>query len=289
MTVGELFDGSLADAAPLIRPGHLVFDWSLIKMPWSASAFRHAIEARDTAFGPKRWPANVFSNHDQPRHASWFEPHGSGHAGASGARATQVGDARAKVAATMLLTLRGTPFLYYGEEIALRNLSIPNADALDPPARRANALFPWWNRDQARGPMPWTAAAGAGFSTGRPWLPLPPDAARRNVAEQAADPDSVLNTYRRVLRLRRATPALQRGDQQLIAQADPDALVYVRQAADSNAVVALNFGSRQVALAFPGAPGGGTWHVSFSTSRDSGGEVSANEVLAPMEALVATA
>src|SRR6185437_4551162 len=112
---------------------------------------------------------------------------------------------------------------------------------------------------------------------------------RRNVAEQAADPDSVLNSYRRLLRLRRATPALQRGDQQLIAQADPDALVYVRQAPDSNAVVALNFGSRQVALAFPGAPGGGTWHVSFSTSRDSGGEVSSNEVLAPMEALVATA
>jgi len=290
MTVGELFDGSLVDAAPLIRPGHLVFDWTLIRLTWSAAVFRRAIEARDAAFGPQPWPANVLSNHDQPRHASWFEPgHGRGTVALAG-RTADIGDARAKVAATMLLTLRGTPFLYYGEEIGLRNLSIPNEQALDPPARRANALFPWWNRDQARGPMPWSGGPGAGFSTGRPWLPLPPDAGRRNVAQQAADPGSVLNTYRHLLRLRRATRALRSGDQQLVSQRDPDALAYVRHEVDSAAFVALNFGSRPVTVSVPAAPGQGPWRVAFSTTgRASGADLSGDVTLAPLEALVATA
>ena len=113
--------------------------------------------------GRSRWPANVLSNHDQPRHASRFAPAG---------RSVAEGDARAKVAAAMLLTLRGTPFLYYGEEIGQRNLVVPNAAAFDPPARRASLLFPWWNRDQCRGPMRWRGGPGGGFTTGRPWLPL---------------------------------------------------------------------------------------------------------------------
>jgi alpha-glucosidase len=289
MTVGELFDGSLVDAAPLIRPGHLVFDWSLIRLAWSAAVFRRAIEARDAAFGPQRWPANVLSNHDQPRHASAFEPRRDRDAAALVVRSSEIGDARAKVAATMLLTLRGTPFLYYGEEIALRNLSIPNEQALDPPARRASALFPWWNRDQARGPMPWSSGPGAGFSTGRPWLPLPPDAGRRNVAQQAGDPGSVLNTYRHVVRLRRATPALRSGDQELVNQPDPDALAYVRRAGDSAAFVALNFGSRSIAVSVPVAPGEDVWRVAFSsTGRVPGEDLPGNAILAPLEALVAT-
>jgi alpha-glucosidase len=290
MTVGELFDGTLIEAAPLIRPGHLVFDWSLIRLPWSAAAFRRAIEVRDAAFGGDSWPANVLSNHDQPRHASWFEPARRRGRGAPAGIGTEVGDARAKVAAAMLLTLRGTPFLYYGEEIGLRNLSIPNAQALDPPARRASALSPWWNRDQARGPMPWNASPGAGFTTGRPWLPLPPDAARRNVEAQSADPGSVLNTYRNLLALRRATPALHRGDQALLAQPDADVLAYVRRAGDSKAVIALNFASRPASAAVPRAPDGGTWRVAFSTTgRPLAEELPGSVTLAPLEALVATA
>ena len=283
MTVGELFDGSLADAAPLIQPHHLVFDWSLIAVPWSAAAFQAAIEARDAAFGPGRWPANVLSNHDQPRHASRFEP-------PAGPGSTAEGDARAKVAATMLLTLRGTPFLYYGEEIALRNLTIPNAQAADPPARRASFLFPWWNRDQARGPMPWSGGPGAGFSTGRPWLPLPPDAARRNAEQQAAAPASVLNAYRELLRLRRATPALLVGAQELVTQDDVDVLAYLRTSDASASFVALNFASRPAATALPPAAPGRAWRVAFSTSGRASGEVLAESTtLAPLEGLIAIA
>jgi len=284
MTVGELFDGRLAEAAPLIAPRHLVFDWSLITLPWSAAAFKGAVLARDAAFGPERWPANVLSNHDQPRHASRLAPAGVD------AAAEAEGDARAKVAATLLLTMRGTPFLYYGEEIALRNLSIPNAEAADPPARRASFLSPWWNRDQARGPMPWTGAPGAGFSSGRPWLPLPPDAARRNVSAQAADPASVLSAYRGLLRLRRATPALLGGDQALVDQADADVLGYIRRTDADAAFVVLNFASRPATVSLP-APGAGRgWRVAWSTAGDGRSEsVSDSIVLGPLEALVATA
>jgi len=284
MTVGELFDGSLIEAAPLIAPHHLVFDWSLISLPWSAAAFKSAVAARDAAFGPGPWPANVLSNHDQPRHASRFAP------AAIDPAAVAEGDARAKVAATLLLTLRGTAFLYYGEEIALRNLSIANKDAVDPPARRANFLFPWWNRDQARGPMAWSGGPGSGFSTGPPWLPLSADAARRNVGEQTRDSDSVLNSYRQLLRLRRSTPALQEGAQELLAQDDADVLAYLRTTGDTAAFVALNFASRPATVSLPPAPSGRVWRVAFSTTGRSPAEVlSESAILAPLEALVAPA
>jgi alpha-glucosidase len=283
MTVGELFDGTLADAARLISPRHLVFDFSLITLPWSAAAFAKGVAARDAVFGADHWPANVLSNHDQPRHASRLSRAGND------AGTIAEGDARAKVAATLLLTLRGTPFLYYGEEIALRNLSIPNAEAADPPARRASFLFPWWNRDQARGPMPWTGAPGAGFSSGRPWLPLAPDAARRNVAAQAADPASVLSTYRGLLRLRRATPALLDGDQALVDQADADVLTYIRRTDTDAAFVALNFASRPATVSLPAPVTGRGWRLAWSTAGARRGEsVSDSIVLEPLEALVST-
>ena len=278
MTVGELFDGSVADAAGFIVPNHLIFDWIQIQLPWGAAAFRDAVVRRDAIFGPARWPANVLSNHDQPRHASRYDL-GDG-----------LGDARAKVAAAMLLTLRGTPFLYYGDEIALRNLDIPNSQAMDPPARRASFLSPWWNRDQARGPMPWRDGPGGGFTTGRPWLPLPPDSATRNVAGQAADPESVLSFYRRLLALRRSTPALHAGDQEVLDAGAQDVLAYVRRAKGGSpaAVVALNFSSAPVRIPLPSPPAGGQWRLALTThARPASESLSGATTLAPLEALLA--
>jgi alpha-glucosidase len=284
MTVGELFDGMLADAAQLIAPRHLVFDFTLIGVGWSAAAFARALAARDAVFGTERWPANVLSNHDQSRHASRFATP------RDGPTTTTEIDARAKVAAAMLLTMRGTPFLYYGEEIALRNLSIPNSRAADPPARRASFRFPWWNRDQARGPMPWRSGAGAGFSASRPWLPLPPDAATRNVERQAADPGSVLSTYRQLLRLRRETSPLQRGDQEVLTPGDSEVLAYIRSAGEAAAFVALNFASRPATVSLPAAGEARAWRAVFSTAGRARGDALGKTVsLAPLEALVATA
>ena len=280
MTVGELFDGSFGDAAAYTVPRHLTFDWALVGLPWTAAAFADAIRKRDDAFGPDRWPANVLSNHDQPRHASRYDadPPGDG----------TLGDARAKVVAALLHTLRGTPFLYYGEELAMRSLEIPNAVAFDPPARRSSPRFPWWNRDQARGPMSWRPGAGGGFTTGRPWLPVAPDVNRRNVESQASDPESVLSLYRRLTRLRRGMPALHRGDQELLDVGDPDVLAYGRRADGRSAFVALNFASRPATVHLPDAGTEGRWRIALSTHGRSVDDVLGETlVLAPLEACIA--
>lgn len=280
MTVGELFDGSIGQAAAYAAPRHLVFDFLLTTVPWSAPAFREAIAAREAAFGPARWPTNVLSNHDQPRHASRFDiPGGSGVGG--------IGDGRAKVAATMLLTLRGTAFLYYAEEIAQRNLVVPNAQAFDPPARRAGFLFKWWNRDQARGPMAWQPGPGGGFTTGESWLPLPPDVDVRNVEAQSAESESVLSYYRRLLRLRRETPVLNAGAFELLEAGHPDVLAYIRRFEGAAALVLLNFASRPAAVRVPDATGE-TWRITLSTHpRGADEALGASVSLAPLEALIA--
>jgi alpha-glucosidase len=204
MSVGELFDDPIDVAAAYSAPRHLIFDWELVETKWQAAELARAIERREQAFGSDRWPTVVLSNHDQPRHASRF----ARDAARSGGAADR--DAIAKAAAVLSLTLRGTPFLYYGEELGLGDVDIPNADAMDPPAR---TMPPgqWWNRDQCRSPMPWDGRPNGGFTTGIPWLPMAPDVATRNVARETADPSSVLATYRALLALRRETPALQIG------------------------------------------------------------------------------
>ncbi len=274
MTVGELFDGTIAQAAELTAPRHLVFDFSLLGTPWEGAAFEAAIRRREGAFGPDRWPTVVFSNHDQPRHASRFDD-------------ARFGDARARLAATLLLTLRGTPFLYYGEEIALRNLRIPNAQAADPPARRASLLLPWWNRDQARGPMPWTGAPNAGFTTGRPWLPPPPDFEIRNVEAQDRSDGSVLAFYRRLLWLRRETAALRRGTFEPVPVTSGDGLAYIRRTAGQTVGVTLAFGPDRVRVRLPDAPSAAGWGIGLSTHRPAGERLKPEVVLEPHEALVA--
>ena len=279
MTVGELFDGTAADAAGYAAPRHLIFDFALLGLPWSAAAFAEAIRKRDAALGPDVWPTNVLSNHDQPRHAGRYDDPGAD---------AGVGDARAKIAAAFLLTQRGMPFLYYGEEIALRDLVIPNAEAFDPQARRSSAEAPAWNRDQARGPMPWRSGPGGGFTPGRPWLPLPPDLGDRNVARQARDPESVLSLYRQLLRVRRESPALQRGSQEAADVGDADVLAYLRRDADRSVFVALNFASRPAAIRLPQPAPGSPWRISLSThGRQPGDPLAEPVILAPLEALIA--
>jgi alpha-glucosidase len=279
MTVGELFDGTFADAAGYTVPRHLTFDWALLGLPWDARAFAAAIARRDEVCGA-RWPANVLSNHDQPRHASRYE--------AAPPADHSIGDARAKVAAALLLTLRGTPFLYYGEELGMRSLRIPNAVAFDPPARRATWLSPWWNRDQARGPMHWGAGPGGGFTAGRPWLPVGPDVDRRNVAAQGADPSSVLSLYRRLIQVRGAIQPLVVGAQTLVDVGDSDVLAYRRTLDGRSALVALNFALRTATIRPPDPAVDRTWLVALSTHDHAAGSTLTDAVtLAPLEVLIA--
>src|SRR3990170_1589876 len=219
MSVGELFYGGPETSASPSPHRHLVFDWELVRAPWSAAEYRELLDRRQAIFGDGVWPTVVLSNHDQSRHASRL----------SASAGIDDTDAVARAAAAILLTLRGTPFLYYGEEIGLRDVEVPFDEIIDPPARRAEEGWVWWNRDGCRSPMPWTAEAGHGFTTGRPWIRFGDDADTRNVEAQAAAPDSVLATYRRLIALRQGRASLRRGSLHRLELAGDDILGYVRE------------------------------------------------------------
>ena len=217
------------------------------------------IDQREARYGPDRWPTVVLSNHDQPRHASRL---------AKGPER----DAVAKAAAVLLLTLRGTPFLYYGEEIGLGDVKVPRKEIVDPPARRYWPLPLWWNRDQCRAPMPWTGEPNGGFTTGRPWLRLAPDYPTRNVAAQAADPGSVLSAYRELLALRRTLLPLQVGSFRWVIRARDEVLAYRRDAPGEAVLVAINLGAEPVSVAF-GDPATAalSWEPVYSTDPHGAG------------------
>jgi len=227
MTVGEVYIMDPMQVATYYGRGdelHLAFNFSFLRSPWDADSFAREIATFDALVPVDGWPDVVLSNHDVPRHATRYDD-------------PVHGDARAREAALLLLTLRGTPFLYYGEEIGMRNVGIAPERMRDP---LALTLHPSLSRDPERTPMQWTAGPGAGFTTGAPWLPIAADAARRNVDAQRADRGSIAWLYKNLLALRRATPALERGTFRAL-DAPKGVLAWERHHGASRALVALNF------------------------------------------------
>lgn len=218
---------------------HLVFNFQLLKSRWDAGQFRRIIAEWDAAVPPGGWPTQVLSNHDYGRHCSRY---GRGVDAATAER-------RARLAALLLMTLRGTPFLYYGEEIGMREVRLRYSQLQDPYTRR---YWPFLQgRDPCRTPMQWDASPHAGFTTGCPWLPVSPDYARINVAREMEEPTSLLSLYRRLIRLRKASPALALGSYRELPDGPEDCLIYLREAGDQRLLVALNFSSRPQAFAIP--------------------------------------
>jgi len=179
---------------------HLAFSFHQIKAP-ALAAVRREVEHLYQVLAPTAWPTLVLSNHDIERHAS---------------RLGRPTAALAKAAAAALLLARGTPFVYYGEEIGMPNTPLPPDRLLDPAGvfqrdqGRAAAPAESYGRDGARTPMHWDASPKGGFTTGEPWLPLG-DTGARNLADQRRQADSVFRWYRDLLALRRVHPALSRG------------------------------------------------------------------------------
>jgi alpha-glucosidase len=161
----------------------------------------------------------------------------------------------------MLLTLRGTPTLYYGDELGMENGVIPPDKIQDP---QGINLGPEWSRDVARTPMQWDDGSYATFSTVEPWLPVSADYQSQNVASQSADPTSMLNLYRRLLRYRRSSPALQWG-RYLPLDVEEDCFVYLREVDGERRLVALNFVDEARHLSIPGEAWG---RVVLSTHLD---------------------
>ncbi len=259
MSVGELFVGTTEGAAALTTDRHLVFDWELLTRPWNADAIRAAIRRRERAFGDDAWPTVVLSNHDQSRHATRL-------ADSVGARGPQR-EAIAKAAAVLTLTLRGTPFLYYGEELGMEDVDIPADESIDAPAKRVADGFSWWDRSRARTPMPWTPGPGAGFTGGRPWLRLGEDVATRNVQVQRADADSVLACYRRLLTARHRLRSLQDGNLRFVRGSDPWIVAYRRSGQGPDALVGIDVGGSGGNLRLPRLRRG-TWRSVVGTHAD---------------------
>ena len=216
------------------------------------------IEAYEAALPEGAWPNWVLGNHDRPRIAS------------------RVGREQARVAAMLLLTLRGTPTLYYGDEIGMHDVPIP-PDRLRDPFER-NVPGQGHGRDPVRTPMQWSAAPGGGFTSAEPWLPLAADYREVNVEAQRDDPASMLTLYRRLIALRRGEPALEVGRLELL-EAGADVLAYLR---GERFLAALNLGAGSRSLRLPAA---GT--VALSTHLDRADERLARAVeLRPHEGLL---
>src|SRR3990172_8242055 len=201
---------------------------------------------------PDSWPVYTLNNHYTSRSASRF------HCGDN--------DERLKVAAALLMTLRGTPFIYYGEEIGMRNIHVQRRYIQDRIGEKYWPIFD--GRDKNRSPMQWNTKPYAGFSSVKSWLPVNPDYVKRNVEVQRADPKSLFNFYRRIIQLRKDLPALRRGIFQPVTFEPRKILSYLRRDRDQIVLVALNFSRRPVRLALGGEMLRHDWSLVLSNHRD---------------------
>ena len=209
---------------------HLPFNFALLNASWHAREIARLIDEYERLLPPGGWPNWVLGNHDRPRVAS------------------RVGAAQAPIAAMLLLTLRGTPTLYYGDEIGMEQVAIPDEAARDPVAHNLPGLG--LGRDGCRTPMQWDAALYAGFSCVKPWLPLEEVYQQRNVAALQAQERSIYQLHRRLITLRRRHAALQIGSYRPLA-ADGELLVFLRETDAERVLVALNLGTAPATAPLP--------------------------------------
>ncbi|MET0135613.1 MAG: alpha-amylase family glycosyl hydrolase [Kibdelosporangium sp.] len=233
---------------------HMSFNFPPLDAPWDPVVFRMCVREVESELGPvAAWPTWVLSNHDNERHRTRYD--GSMR--------------RARAAAVMLLTLRGTPFLYQGEELGLENALITPDTQVDP-----------GGRDGTRAPLPWSAEPPHGWSGKQPWLPFPPDADSLSAERSAEDPGSILHLYRRLLGERRRSTALGVGDWTELPS-PPEVLAFLRRAGDDQRIVAINFAGspRQFDV-------DDDWRVLVASDGDGAGEQFSGRLLAEQAVLL---
>ena len=226
MLVGEIYlpvERLMAYYGASGQGAHLPFNFQLIRLPWKAEEIARAVDRYENLLPPYAWPNWVLGNHDKPRIAS------------------RAGKEQARVAAMLLLTLRGTPTMYYGDEIGMRDVPIPPDQVHDPFEKNVPGLG--LGRDPVRTPMQWTGGKWADFSSARPWLPLSNGYPQENVAIQSEDPRSLLSLYRRLIELRRREPALSIGDYEGLPGGG-DVMAYMRIFGARRLLIVLNLGAQ---------------------------------------------
>jgi alpha-glucosidase len=239
-------------------------NFGLLKVSWTASGVRQVVHGLEATLPKGAWPNYVLGTHDDQR------------------LATRLGEYGSLQAAVLLLTLRGSPTLYYGDELGMREVVVPPDRQQDPWAETEPAL----GRDGCRTPMRWSPDATAGFtSNNESWLPLGGDLDVRNVESQLQDPDSHLNLYRRLLSLRRRSTALTTGSYRPVDPVPPDCFVFERSHGPERVLVAVNFSAEKRSVETVGFVG----RIAVSTRRASeGNDVGGTFNLWPHEAVVAT-
>ena len=238
---------------PKLDAADLPFNFQLIQTPWAADAVRELVENYEAALPPGGWPNWVLGNHDRPRIAA------------------RIGEEQARLAAMLLLTLRGTPTLYYGDEIGLGHVEIPPDRVQDPWERNE----PGHGRDPERTPMQWDAGPNAGFSQSAPWLPLSDDVATRNVDALRDAPHSILTLYRRLLGVRREYPALAVGAYRTADLGLDEVFAYERHDAAATLRILLNFGTAAHDVALPE---GTRWTILLSSRGGRGGALASGSI-----------
>lgn len=241
---------------------HLPFNFALIGIPWNAREVHRTIRTYESLLSPDQWPNWVLGNHDRHRIAS------------------RVGRAQARMAGMLLLTLRGTPTLYYGDEIAMEDVPIPSELIRDPWEAKVPLLG--LGRDPERSPMQWDATIHAGFTTADPWLPVASDFAGFNVATETHQADSSLTLYRRLIALRAQKPALHGGVYGEI-MCDDHVLSYSRESGLEQFLVVLNFTGEPRTFEHGSLRG----RISLTTALDRDGEFVAKKLaLRPHEGVI---
>lgn len=233
VSVGEIYvlpPGDTSLAAQFLGKGddmlHLAFDFSLIFCSWNARKYYEAIIKWYGAIPSESWPCFVLSNHDLGRFVKRYSLGIHKYA-------------KAKVLATLLLTLRGTPFIYYGDEIGMENSRIPKKDIKDPYGKK---FWPFYTgRDKARTPMQWDDTENAGFSKTAPWLPVNESYKSLNVESQLKEKSSILNFYKRLIEVRKKYKSLSIGTWFPIANGSKNILVYKRCYGKEEVIIILNF------------------------------------------------
>src|SRR5580704_8062163 len=243
-----------------LKGAQLLFNFHLMQCPWNADAIAGVIKEYEAALPAGAWPNWVIGNHDQPRIA------------------TRIGSAQARTAAVLLLTLRGTPMMYYGEEIGMTDVAIPPAEVQDPAEK--NEPGKGMGRDPERTPMQWDSSRCAGFTQGTPWLRVAADYPAVNVTTLSSQSDSMLSLYRTVIGLRNANPALHIGRVEGVAS-DGKILRYERVDGDQRFAIMLNLSEdTEGAVSAAG-------HIVASTHMDRDGEVVQSSLsLRPFEGVI---
>lgn len=233
MLVGEIYTNDTKEAisyqGKLGDELNMAFNFNFLFEKWSAGGFYSKIKKYYELLPEDAWPNFTLSNHDQPRHYFRF-------------KAGKDSDARAKLAAAMLMTLRGTPFIYYGEEIGMSCDKILKKDLQDPLGKRGWPFIK--GRDGERTPMQWDNSAYAGFSTKKPWLPVNSDYEYKNVSHQSSIKDSLLSFYKALIWIRKRSNALTIGTFDFLQEAQTDTICYKRSYKGEEVVVILNFSNK---------------------------------------------